>query len=91
MNRHLDHNNAQPIHDEGCHPASTQNAQVALALREVCDLSTKEIARAFLTTPPTPGATHRARQEQDERRSHFNLQQPARPARRRRRYERKHS
>jgi len=44
MNRHLDHNNAQPIHDEGCHPASTQNAQVALPLREVCDLTTEEIA-----------------------------------------------
>ena len=53
MNRHLDHNNAQPIHDEGCHPVLTQDAQVALPLREVCDLTTEEIARAFLSTPPT--------------------------------------
>jgi RNA polymerase sigma-70 factor (ECF subfamily) len=36
-----------------CHPALTPDAQVALTLREVCGLTTEEIARAFLTTAPT--------------------------------------
>ncbi len=36
-----------------CHPALQPDAQVALTLREVCDLTTEEIARAFLTQPPT--------------------------------------
>jgi RNA polymerase sigma-70 factor (ECF subfamily) len=36
-----------------CHPALAQEARVALTLREVCGLTTEEIARAFLTTPPT--------------------------------------
>jgi RNA polymerase sigma-70 factor (ECF subfamily) len=36
-----------------CHPALTPDAQVALTLREVCGLTTEEIARAFLTQPPT--------------------------------------
>lgn len=36
-----------------CHPALASDAQVALTLREVCGLTTEEIARAFLTTPPT--------------------------------------
>lgn len=36
-----------------CHPALASNIQVALTLREVCGLTTEEIARAFLTTPPT--------------------------------------
>jgi RNA polymerase sigma-70 factor (ECF subfamily) len=36
-----------------CHPALPSDAQVALTLREVCGLTTEEIARAFLTTPPT--------------------------------------
>ena len=36
-----------------CHPALNQDAQVALTLREVCGLTTEEIARAFLTTPTT--------------------------------------
>jgi RNA polymerase sigma-70 factor (ECF subfamily) len=36
-----------------CHPALTADAQVALTLREVCDLTTEEIARAFLITPST--------------------------------------
>ena len=36
-----------------CHPALAQDAQVALTLREVCGLTTEEIARAFLTPPPT--------------------------------------
>jgi len=36
-----------------CHPALTPEAQVALTLREVCGLTTDEIARAFLTGAPT--------------------------------------
>ena len=36
-----------------CHPALAPEARVALTLREVCGLTTEEIARAFLTTPPT--------------------------------------
>ena len=36
-----------------CHPALPPDAQVALTLREVCELTTEEIAHAFLTAPPT--------------------------------------
>ncbi len=36
-----------------CHPALSSEARIALTLREVCGLTTEEIARAFLTTPPT--------------------------------------
>ena len=36
-----------------CHPVLSPEAQVALTLREVCGLTTEEIARAFLTAPPT--------------------------------------
>jgi RNA polymerase sigma-70 factor, ECF subfamily len=34
-----------------CHPALPAEAQVALTLREICGLTTEEIARAFLLTP----------------------------------------
>ncbi len=36
-----------------CHPALAADAQVALTLREICDLSTEAIAHAFLATPTT--------------------------------------
>jgi RNA polymerase sigma-70 factor (ECF subfamily) len=36
-----------------CHPALSAEAQVALTLREVCGLTTEEIASAFLTAPAT--------------------------------------
>ena len=36
-----------------CHPALPPEARVALTLREVCGLTTEEIARGFLTTPRT--------------------------------------
>ncbi len=36
-----------------CHPALPSDAQVALTLREVCGLTTEEIASAFLTGAPT--------------------------------------
>lgn len=36
-----------------CHPSLAPEARVALTLREVCGLTTEEIAKAFLITPPT--------------------------------------
>jgi RNA polymerase sigma-70 factor (ECF subfamily) len=36
-----------------CHPSLPPEAQVALTLREICGLTTEEIARAFLVTPAT--------------------------------------
>lgn len=36
-----------------CHPALSLEAQLALTLREVCGLTTEQIARAFLQTPST--------------------------------------
>ncbi|MGH9139641.1 MAG: RNA polymerase sigma factor [Vicinamibacterales bacterium] len=36
-----------------CHPALTPDAQIALTLREVCGLTTEEIAHAFFTSPTT--------------------------------------
>jgi RNA polymerase sigma-70 factor (ECF subfamily) len=35
-----------------CHPALSPDAQTALTLREVCGLTTEEIAQAFLAAPP---------------------------------------
>ena len=53
-----------------CHPALPPDAQVALTLREVCGLTTEEIARAFLIARADARAAHRARQGQDPRRTH---------------------
>lgn len=36
-----------------CHPSLSTEAQLALTLREICGLTTEEIARAFLATPST--------------------------------------
>src|SRR6266545_4239678 len=36
-----------------CHPALSPDARIALTLREVCGLTTEEIARAFLAVPST--------------------------------------
>jgi RNA polymerase sigma-70 factor (ECF subfamily) len=36
-----------------CHPALTPDAQIAMTLREVCGLTTEEVASAFLTGAPT--------------------------------------
>ncbi len=36
-----------------CHPALSADARIALTLREICGLTTEEIARAFLTAPST--------------------------------------
>ena len=50
----------EPIEDDRlrliftcCHPALSQAAQLPMTLREVCNLTTEEIARAFLTKPTT--------------------------------------
>lgn len=50
----------EPIEDDRlrliftcCHPALLQDAQLPMTLREVCNLTTEEIARAFLTKPTT--------------------------------------
>jgi RNA polymerase sigma-70 factor (ECF subfamily) len=50
----------EPIEDDRlrliftcCHPALPEDARVALTLREVCGLTTEEIARAYLTAPST--------------------------------------
>ena len=36
-----------------CHPALNPDAQVAMTLREICGLTTEQVATAFLTTAPT--------------------------------------
>jgi RNA polymerase sigma-70 factor (ECF subfamily) len=36
-----------------CHPALSPDARLALTLREICGLTTEEIAHAFLASPPT--------------------------------------
>lgn len=36
-----------------CHPTLSPEAQTALTLREVCGLTTEDVARAFLVPPPT--------------------------------------
>jgi RNA polymerase sigma-70 factor, ECF subfamily len=50
----------EPIEDDRlrliftcCHPALSQDAQIPMTLREVCNLTTEEIAHAFLTKPAT--------------------------------------
>ncbi len=53
-----------------CHPALAPDAQVALTLREVCGLTTEEIAQAFLTRRADARAAHRAGEGQDPRRAH---------------------
>ncbi|MBH0182912.1 MAG: sigma-70 family RNA polymerase sigma factor [Nitrospira sp.] len=51
---------AEPIEDDRlrliftcCHPALSPEAQIPMTLREVCNLTTEEIAHAFLTKPAT--------------------------------------
>ena len=41
-----------------CHPALRPDARVALTLREVCGLTTEEVASAFLTPAPTLSLIH---------------------------------
>ena len=69
-----------------CHPALSPDAQVALTLREVCGLTTEEIAQRVPDAGADAGAAHRAREEQDSRRAHSLpgavAGRPARAARR---------
>lgn len=60
-----------------CHPALSLDAQAALTLREVCGLTTEEIAHAFLTPAPTI-AQRIVRAKQKIRAAHIPYQLPTR-------------
>jgi RNA polymerase sigma-70 factor (ECF subfamily) len=59
-----------------CHPALSSDARVALTLRELCGLTTEEIAHAFLTSAPTI-AQRIVRAKQKIRESRIPYQIPA--------------
>ena len=59
-NRHESDREVEAVEDDQlrliftcCHPALPADARLALTLREVCGLTTEEIAHAFLTSAPT--------------------------------------
>jgi RNA polymerase sigma-70 factor (ECF subfamily) len=57
-----------------CHPSLAPDAQVALTLREVCGLTTEEIAQAFLSAAP-PLAQRIVQQHQRQQAAHFRFRQ----------------